>query len=225
MNKNYKYKIVALTIFLVFVMALIDGVFSIRYEYRAVVKVSLFLFIPLIFREQIFLKPIKEIFKMGSKNIIKEIILGVVIYIFIIAAFLVFKNFIDFSAITENITKKVGVDKNNFIYASFYISFINSFLEEVFFRGFAFLKLKEVTKGNFALYFSSLIFSLYHIFIMDNWFNIYIFALILLSLFIAGIIFGKLNEKSKSIYPSWIVHMFANFAINTVGFILFNSLL
>ena len=30
-----------------------------------------------------------------------------------------------------------------------------------------------------------------------------------------------LNERCENIYMSWLVHMFANFAINTVGCILF----
>ena len=48
-----------------------------------------------------------------------------------------------------------------------------------------------------------------------------IFAIILIGLFAGGLIFNYLNEKSETIYSSWLVHMFANFAINTVGFILF----
>ena len=36
-----------------------------------------------------------------------------------------------------------------------------------------------------------------------------------------GCIFDYLNEKNGNIYSSWFVHMFANFAINTVGMILF----
>lgn len=225
MPENNKWKIVSLTVLLVFIMILIDGVLSIKYQYRALIKFSLFFLIPLILRKKVFSSPIKKLFKTDSKNRRKEIALGIIVYIFILISFFVFRNFFDFSKVTENITKKVGVNKNNFLYASLYISFFNSFIEEVFFRGFAFLKLKEVTKGNFALYFSSLIFSVYHVFIMNNWFNIYLFLLLIFSLFISGIIFGKLNEKSKSIYPSWIVHMFANFSINTVGFILFNTLL
>jgi hypothetical protein len=35
------------------------------------------------------------------------------------------------------------------------------------------------------------------------------------------VIFNILNEKSENIYASWLSHMFANFAINTIGFILF----
>ena len=48
-----------------------------------------------------------------------------------------------------------------------------------------------------------------------------IYLVLLAGLFVGGCIFNYLNEKSESIYTSWITHMFANFAINTVGFMLF----
>lgn len=35
-----------------------------------------------------------------------------------------------------------------------------------------------------------------------------------------GLIFNWLNEKLGCIYGSWLTHMFANFAINTIGFLL-----
>ena len=57
-----------------------------------------------------------------------------------------------------------------------------------------------------------------------GWFNIGIFVLALVGLMLAGIIFNFLDEKSESIYTSWVVHMFANFGINTVGFILFGMI-
>ena len=52
-------------------------------------------------------------------------------------------------------------------------------------------------------------------------FNIIIYFLALFGLFIGGCIFNYLNERYENIYPSWIVHMCANFAINAVGFMLF----
>ena len=42
--------------------------------------------------------------------------------------------------------------------------------------------------------------------------------------FAGGCIFNFLNEKCGNIYPSWLVHLCANLAINTVGFILFGIL-
>ena len=42
----------------------------------------------------------------------------------------------------------------------------------------------------------------------------------LISLFFAGLLFNWLNERYQNLYASWMVHMFANLAINTVGLLL-----
>ena len=131
------------------------------------------------------------------------------------------KDVFDFSAVTTTLTANIGVNGKNFIFVSLYISFINSLLEEFFFRGFAFLTLKKRASRFYAYCFSALIFALYHVAMMIGWFSWEVFAIILLGLFVGGLLFNVLNEKSNTIYPSWFVHMFANFAINTVGFILF----
>jgi hypothetical protein len=52
-------------------------------------------------------------------------------------------------------------------------------------------------------------------------FDIGALILLLAGLFVGGCIFNYLNDSSETVYPSWFVHMCANFAINTVGFILF----
>lgn len=72
--------------------------------------------------------------------------------------------------------------------------------------------------------FSALAFSLYHVAMMLWWFDFAVFLLALLGLAVGGIIFNVLEAKTRSIFPGWMVHMFANFAINTVGFILFSTL-
>ena len=101
-----------------------------------------------------------------------------------------------------------------------YISLVNSLLEEFFFRGFAFLMLKEIAGSKLAYLFSAGIFSLYHIAIMHSWFSPLVFALMLVSLFFAGLLFNWINERYHNLYASWMVHMFANLAINTVGLLL-----
>ena len=104
---------------------------------------------------------------------------------------------------------------------SLYISFVNSLLEEFLFRGFVFLTLKRITGKKFAYLFSATVFALYHVAMMIGWFGIGVFFIVMVGLFAGGLIFNFLNEKSSTVYPSWLVHMFANFAINTIGFILF----
>ncbi len=134
------------------------------------------------------------------------------------------KDVFDFSAITGALTGNIGVTRDNFVFVSLYISFVNSLLEEFFFRGFAFLTLKKLSTRRFAYLFSAAVFSLYHVAMMIGWFSVEVFVIVLAGLFAGGLIFNFLNEKSGTIYPSWFVHMFANFAINTIGFMLFGIL-
>ena len=101
---------------------------------------------------------------------------------------------------------------------------MNSFLEEFFFRGYGFITLKKYTSRRFAYIFSSVIFAIYHVGMLVDMFNIWTSILLLVGLIIGGCIFNYLNEANDNIYPSWFVHMFANFAINTIGFILFGIL-
>ena len=130
----------------------------------------------------------------------------------------------DFSGIAGKLTADAGVSADNFLYVALYISFVNSFLEEFFFRGFAFISLKKITSRGFAYVFSAVLFALYHAGMTAGYFNFGVFAITLGGLTVAGVIFNFLNEKSENIYTSWLVHMFANFAINTVGFILFGMI-
>ena len=116
------------------------------------------------------------------------------------------------------------MNADNFIFVAGYISFENSFLEEFFFRGYAFILLKQKTNRIFAYAFSSGLFAFYHVGMTFGWFQGFVYVLALLGLFFGGCIFNFLNEKCKNIYLSWLVHMFANFAINTVGMILFGIL-
>ena len=57
---------------------------------------------------------------------------------------------------------------------------------------------------------------------MIGWFNLWLYTLVLAGLAVGGVIFNYLNEKLGCIYASWLTHMFANFAINTIGFLLLN---
>ena len=114
--------------------------------------------------------------------------------------------------------------RSNFIFVAVYISFVNSLLEEYFFRGIAFIELKSLTSRKFAYGFSALMFALYHVAMLIGLFDWYLIVLMLIALVVGGFIFNYINEKEESILASWTVHLFANLAINTVGLILFGIL-
>lgn len=203
------------------IMAVIDGVVKADYFVKSIIKLVLFLILPVLYSLYDREIRIEKIFIPEKSGIKLASILCVLIYAVIFGGYLLLKNVFDFSAITGALTKNIGVTGENFIFVSLYISFVNSLLEEFFFRGFAFITLKRITGRKFAYLFSASVFAVYHIAMMIGWFKFDVFLIIMAGLFAGGLIFNYLNERSATIYPSWLVHMFANFAINTIGFMLF----
>ncbi|WP_288222514.1 CPBP family intramembrane glutamic endopeptidase [uncultured Clostridium sp.] len=220
---NKKKTIILIVLLACLVMGFIDVVIRPQYLIKSFVKIILFSMMPILYSKYNKELNVASLFKIKSKNeILTAILSGVGVFVIIFGAYLVIGKFFDFSNVVSSLSENTGVTISNFIFVAIYISFINSLLEEFFFRGFAFLKLKEVTSRKFAYIFSSLAFAFYHVAMMIGWFDINLFLLTIVGLFIGGIIFNYFNEKYKNIYVTWLIHMFANFAINIVGFILFN---
>ena len=203
------------------IMALIDALLSPDYFVKSAIKLLLFLIVPIIVVRRNKEISLKGLLKIKRKKLILPILLGVGVYLFIMGAYFIIGPYFNFSNVTVALADNYGVKKEHFVPVALYISFANSLLEEFFFRGFEFLTLKKLVSRRFAYLFSAAAFSLYHIAIMSSWFNPFLFLLLIASLFVAGLFFDWLNEKSNTIYTSWLVHMCANFATNTVGFILF----
>jgi len=202
------------------IMGIVDAVIQPGYASKSAIKLVLFLLIPIIYG--VFNKDVNivQLLKPDKKGIILALCLGIGVYFVVLGAYLIFKNVFDFSALTKSLNETTGVNKSNFLWVALYISFVNSLLEEFFFRGFSFITLKKFTSRRFAYLFSSLSFALYHIAMMIGWFGVPVVIISLLGLFAGGIIFNKFDEKNETIYLSWLVHMFANFATNTIGFML-----
>ncbi len=220
MKKTVVFGILALTVVSCGIMALVDGVIQPGYAVKSIIKIALFLLLPLLF--SLFFRDVslKTLFRFEKKPFLVSLALGVGLYALILGAYFAVRPFFDFSGIVSALSSTAGVTKDNFLYVSLYISFANSLLEEFFFRGFVFMNLKKSTNRMAAYMISSVAFSLYHVAMMIGWFNIGLFLLVVVALAVGGGIFNYLNEKHGTIYTSWFVHMFANFAINTIGFML-----
>lgn len=204
-------------------MSIIDAVINPGYINKSAIKIIMFLIIPLIYIAYDNNISLKDIFKVRhKKKLFASILLGLLVYIIILGAYLILKKFIDLDSIKNILAENLKVDKSNFVFVALYISFINSLLEEFFFRGFLFLNLYKLISSKFAYIISALAFAVYHVAIMGSWFSPLIFVLAMTGLFVGGMIFNYLNESSSNIYSSWIFRMMANFAINTVGFIMFD---
>lgn len=210
-----KIRYVIFAIIACLLMAVTDAYIQPPYAVKSAIKVVLFLVFPLIFAKKLNLL---SLFSFDKKAIKISLLLGFSLLVFILGAYFLIGSLFDLSAITSVLGETMGVNAGNFGFVAIYIALINSLLEEFFFRGFCFLKISSRYSGVI----SALLFSLYHVAMMIGWFDIFLFLLIILALFIAGIIFNAIDKKFNSIYPSYFIHMFANIAINTIGFILFS---
>lgn len=203
-------------------MGIVDAVIQPGYVVKSIIKMALFLGLPMFYVLLSGDRTLRRVIMPDKKGILLATVVGGAIYAVILAAYFIFRNVFDFSALTSSLTSTTGVNKGNFLWVALYISFANSLLEEFFFRGYAFLNLQQAGR-RFAYVFSAATFALYHIAMMIGWFDSGVFALALAGLFAGGLIFNWFDEKFGNIYMSWLVHMFANFATNTIGFMLFNG--
>lgn len=204
-------------------MAIIDGVISPGYFLKSIAKIILFLVLPIAaggakINPGSFLRP------SGKREIISSVILGAGVYLSIMGAYLLFSPYLDLDRIRALLGEQLGVVRDNFILIAIYISFVNSLLEEIFFRGYLFLGLLKKTSRFNAYSISAGIFAVYHLAILKGWFSPLIFVLSMIGLFVGGLIFNRLNERNGNILSSWLVHMMANLAINTIGLMMFGIL-
>lgn len=201
------------------IMMFVDGFIKPPYMVKSLIKIVVFGCIVLSFA--ILHKERLLLFKIRKESLFKTILLSAGVYLVIVIGYWLTSSFIDYSNITATLSTTIGVNKTNFLYVSLYISFVNSLLEEIFFRGYCYLTLRKYSNHKFSCLFSAVLFAIYHGGMLDGWFQVYIYILMIVLLFIAGLFFNVLDNKTDSILPSWLPHMFANFGINTVGFILF----
>ena len=224
-NKKSLYIISSLFVFSL-VVTLIDAFVHPGYFTKIPIKIIFFLILPLLFFvvNKSEFKEFKALFSFKKKGFFVSLLLGSGVYAVILGGYFLTRNIFDYGNVTSSLTSGMGITKENFLYVALYISIMNSFLEEFFFRGFGFITLGKYTGKAFAYIFNSCIFAFYHVGMLIPMFEPILLVLLLAGLIAGGCIFSFLNDKTKNIYPSWFVHMFANFAINTVGFILFGVL-
>jgi len=215
-------KKIIIAVILVGLMIIVDSIINPSYLFKSGFKIVLFLLIPLLLSLRSGFSFI-GLFKIkNKKDLIKSIGLGLLVYLLIILAYFILSRFIDLNNIRKILEDNLKVNRENFILVAVYISFINSLIEEFFFRGYLFLDVLKKKGRLFAHILSAGIFSIYHVGLLGGWFNPIIFATALVGLFIGGLIFNFLNEKNENILSSYLVHMMANLGINTIGLIMFN---
>ena len=152
-------------------MTVVDGVLRPPYAVKSAVKLTLFLLAPLLYEYTAGRDGHRALFRIQRRALLRALALGLGVFALILSAYFALRGIFDFSAVTALLDKNAGVTAENFLWVSLYVSFVNSLLEEFFFRGCAFLVLRRYAGERFACLFSALSFALYHTAMMLGWFS------------------------------------------------------
>lgn len=187
------------------------------YLYTSAFKVVLFILTPIIyfmFSSDGKFKDIASL-KCSKKNVRLSFIVGFGVFVFILAAFIIVRPFLDETMIVGALENN-GITSGNFVLVFIYIIFINAALEELFFRGFIFFTLYRMNLKIYAHIYSCLLFAIYHVAILNNAVSLGMLIFLIAGLAAAGLIFNYFALRCKSISGSLIVHVSANLALNSI---------
>lgn len=216
-KKKILFGIVSAVLFLI-VMTFTEKILQPNYFVKSLIKISV---IALIFfsYSSIFKQNLKEsIFFRKMKPAKNLYFFMAVVFSGILLIFFMIRNYLDLPSIRQNLVSKEQLSKQNCLFIFSYIAIVNSFLEESLFRGL-FSHLFEKHQ-NYGILFSALMFSIYHLGIIDSWLNPAILIFCMIGLFLAGIFLQWICNHYDSVKASWLVHGCANLAIDTIGVIL-----
>jgi membrane protease YdiL (CAAX protease family) len=150
------------------------------------------------------------------KNILPGIIIGLIFFASIYLFFIAFSNkIIDTRHITRLLAKWNVSDSNLFIFL-FIMIFANSFLEELYWRGYIFNKLQKKIRLWGVILFTALFYSSYHLVTTVNLFSLEYGLLFTLVVFGAGVFWGYIRGKSDSVYIPIISHLLADLGIMVI---------
>ncbi|MCL2189275.1 MAG: CPBP family intramembrane metalloprotease [Defluviitaleaceae bacterium] len=188
-----------------------------NYLYSSLFKVLLFVSVPLLYYRFVMREKFTGIIfvKGDGRNIRLAILLGIGVFLFIWGVYWVIQPWMDSQMIADALEAN-GITRYNFHWVFVYIVVINATLEQIFFRGFIFITLYKRGFVRYAHGYSALLFSLYHVPIIWGGVLAGIMLLSVVGLVAAGLIFNFLAVKCKNLAGSIIVHVSANFALNTI---------
>ncbi|MBN2795631.1 MAG: CPBP family intramembrane metalloprotease [Clostridia bacterium] len=206
MKKKYIYAILV-----IISLFYIEQVLELNYLLKTLIKLPLFGIVP-----WLIIRPMKLHMSTHDKKWM-AIVSGGILFVFLVG-FIALKGFLDIETIQGDFNNRMEMSKGIFILAALYTVFVNSFLEELFFRGMLF----QSNPTNYHNIVSAMCFAIYHVSIFRTWFNIPLLMLMLFGLFTGGIIFNYFVKKTGSLLASYMIHMTADIAIVIIGFQVLN---
>ncbi len=217
-EKIIRYMVVPLAA--CFVLYMLEQVLLVDYFVKTAVKILLFTGIPTAVWLLSGSKPGQKDEKIvGWPRFGLGIIIGMAVFAVVVLTYGLSRHFIDFMSIMTELNEKSKITRDRYLYTGVYITFGNSFLEEFFFRKYIFWNMVKSSWVKTGYIFSAVLFSVYHLAIMNTWFSPFILVVALIGLFVAGMFLNYIVVKTNSMLSAWIVHICANIAIIGIGYL------
>lgn len=111
-----------------------------------------------------------------------------------------------------------NISDRNFLFVALFFIFINSALEEYYWRWFTYSKLRTLFKGRKAILLSAFGFTLHHIIILVLYFGVLFGLLFSFGVFIGGAIWSYFYQKFDSIIPCFVSHSIVDASLIVIGY-------
>ncbi len=96
-------------------------------------------------------------------------------------------------------------------------TFANSLIEEYVYRWFVLTRCESLLPARLATLAASAIFTLHHVIALSRYLEAGFVALASTGVFVGGIVWCALYQRTRSIWPSWISHVLADIAVFAIG--------
>ncbi|MBP1744807.1 MAG: hypothetical protein H6Q58_1785 [Firmicutes bacterium] len=222
MKKGY---IITVSLAACIMLYVLEQILAVDYATKTAAKALLFTAAPFIYLkivEKTSLKDSLSLVKLKGAPYGLELLLGAASFTGVFGMYILLGGYIDFDVILNELRSKAQIDVSNYVFIGIYIIIGNSFLEELFFRGFIFLNLFKQGHRKLAYIYSSALFGIYHLAMLNTWISPLLLGLAVTGLTIIGLVFDWLDSRSGNIVNSWIVHMLADCALIIIGMNMFN---
>ncbi|MBN2200877.1 CPBP family intramembrane metalloprotease, partial [bacterium] len=145
--------------------------------------------------------------------------IGAVVMISMTAFFVLFRGvLIDPDAISA-LLRDWRVGRDQLLIFLIVMSFINPVVEELYWRGYFFHRLKSRMPAGRSAVVSAIFYASYHFVTTASLFSLNIGILFTTVIFGAGVFWGILREKSGSVIGPIIIHMAADWAVMIIYFL------
>lgn len=151
-----------------------------------------------------------------KKSLITGILHGIIIYGLMLFAYFILRNKVELNNVLE-VVQQWGIPYSKKWMLFLIVVFFNGFVEEIFWRGYCFSRLKQSIGGWQAVLVITFFYTSYHFVTLISFFGFSVLSIsLIITVFSAGIIWGWMRKFFNNIWAPAIGHVLATCGYMTI---------